>query len=111
MKSGLHWTRGVGMVCLVTVLAMGLQPPGGWAAEEPPDQEVPVVVVDPVEVKGKRIENIEDVKQGFARRPGSNILIEEKQVTESRAINLQDVLQFAPGVRFQSRFGHANVRR
>lgn len=37
--------------------------------------------------------------------PGSNILIEEKQITESRALNLQDVLQFAPGVRFQSRFG------
>jgi iron complex outermembrane receptor protein len=50
----------------------------------------------PVEVKGKRIENVEDVKQELARRPGSNILIEEKQITESRALNLQDVLQFAP---------------
>jgi iron complex outermembrane receptor protein len=40
------------------------------------------------------------VKQEFARRPGSNILIQEKEITESRALNLQDVLQFAPGVGF-----------
>ena len=52
------------------------------------------MAVEPVEISGKRIENVEDVKREFARRPGSNILIEEKQITESRAINLQDV-QFA----------------
>lgn len=105
MKSGLYWIGKAGMVCLVALLAVGLQPPGGWAAEEPTEEEVPVVAVEPVEVKGKRIENVEDVKQELARRPGSNILIEEKQITETRAFNLQDVLQFAPGVRFQSRFG------
>lgn len=75
------------------------------AADEPSDQEVPIVVVEPVEVQGKRIESIGDVKKELARRPGSNILIEEKQITETTTVNLQEVLQFAPGVRFQSRFG------
>ena len=92
--------------CLATmVLGVSIDQSIARAAEEPSGQEAPVVVVDPVEVRGKRIENVEDVKQELARRPGSNILIEEKQITESRAINLQDVLQFSPGVRFQSRFG------
>ncbi|ULA60085.1 MAG: hypothetical protein LZF60_210001 [Nitrospira sp.] len=90
---------------LAVALSGGIQPLAVLAAEEPQEQDAPVVVVDPVEVSGKRIENVEDVKRELARRPGSNILIEEKQITESRAINLQDVLQFAPGVRFQSRFG------
>jgi iron complex outermembrane receptor protein len=72
-------------------------------AQEPPDEAV--ISMEPVQVKGQKIENVEDVKENLARRPGSNILIEEKQITETRAFNLQDVLQFAPGVRFQSRFG------
>ncbi|MGH7205784.1 MAG: TonB-dependent receptor family protein [Nitrospiraceae bacterium] len=77
-----------------------------WAAEPAEQDKEPVVVVmEPVKVEGQRIENVEDVKKELARRPGSNILIEEKQITESRALNLNDVLQFAPGVRFQSRFG------
>jgi iron complex outermembrane receptor protein len=73
---------------------------GGVNGEEPP-----VIEMAPIQVEGKRIENVEAVKKEFARRPGSNILIEEKQIVESRALNLNDVLQFAPGVRFQSRFG------
>jgi iron complex outermembrane receptor protein len=105
MKSVVLWGRGTAAACLAAALMVGIEPSVAQAAGEPSDQEAPVVVVDAVEVKGKRIENVEDVKQELARRPGSNILIEEKQITESRAINLQDVLQFAPGVRFQSRFG------
>ena len=105
MTSLPHWTMRIGMVSLVVVLVGGLQTLNGWAADEPTDQDAPVVVVESVEIKGKRIENVEDVKQEFARRPGSNILIEEKQITETRAYQLQDVLQFAPGVRFQSRNG------
>ena len=105
MKSVVLWGRGTAAACLAAALMVGIEPSVAQAAGEPSDQEAPVVVVDAVEVKGKRIENVEDVKQELARRPGSNILIEEKQITESRALNLQDVLQFAPGVRFQSRFG------
>ena len=56
-------------------------------------------------IEGKRIENIDVVKEELARRPGSVALIEEKEIRESRGLNLNDVLQFVPGVRFQSRFG------
>lgn len=104
----MKWSHCVGIVgigSLAVVLLGSLRPPAARAGEAPPEQDAPVVAVEPVEVSGKRIENVQDVKQELARRPGSNILIEEKQITESRAINLQDVLQFAPGVRFQSRFG------
>ncbi len=68
------------------------------------EQDV-VVSMEPVHVEGQRIENEEDVKKELARRPASNILIPEKQIVESRQLNLNDVLQFAPGVRFQTRFG------
>jgi iron complex outermembrane receptor protein len=75
------------------------------AEEVLPESEAPVVVMEPVQVRGQKIENIEDVKAQLARRPGSNIIIEEKEIRESRALNLEDALRFAPGVRFQSRFG------
>ena len=58
-----------------------------------------------VTVEGKRIENIDIVKEELARRPASSVIIEEKQIQESRALNLNDILQFVPGVRFQTRFG------
>ena len=97
------------LVVMFAVLVSGI---GEWSvssvyAQEtaPKSEDMPVIDVGPVEVRGQRIENIQDIKKELARRPGSNILIEEKQITESRALNLQDVLQFAPGVRFQSRFG------
>ncbi|GIW54831.1 MAG: hypothetical protein KatS3mg082_1235 [Nitrospiraceae bacterium] len=82
-------------------MRQGFRPPRRKnGSRVPPD-----VVLEDVHVEGQKIEHIEDVKKEFARRPGSNILIEEKQIVESRQLNLQDVLQFAPGVRFQSRFG------
>jgi iron complex outermembrane recepter protein len=73
-----------------------------FAADEPDEEGV--ISMEPVQVRGQMIENIEDVKAQLARRPGSNILIEEKDIKETRALNLEDVLRFAPGVRFQSRF-------
>ncbi|CAI4030521.1 TonB-dependent receptor [Nitrospira tepida] len=94
---GCRWAL---LAAAVTCVCMSF-PSEVWSASE----EAPLVEVAPVEVRGQRIENVNDVKKEFARRPASNILIEEKQITESRALNLQDVLQFAPGVRFQSRFG------
>lgn len=65
----------------------------------------PVETLPTVTVEGKRIEHIDIVKEEMARRPASTVLIEEKQIKESRALNLNDILQFVPGVRFQSRFG------
>ncbi|WP_447984741.1 TonB-dependent receptor family protein [Nitrospira sp. Nam74] len=91
------------LLCLGLALAVvgGFQ--DGISAQEPPPEEE-VLSLEPVHVKGQMIENIQDVKKELARRPGSNILIEEKEIKETRALNLEDVLRFAPGVRFQSRF-------
>ncbi len=88
---------------LITAISTG--PSVTWGAEEPAGREATELTMEAVKVEGQRIENVESVKKEFARRPGSNILIEEKHIVESRALNLNDVLQFAPGVRFQSRFG------
>jgi iron complex outermembrane receptor protein len=92
------------VVLFIAVTLGGMAPPLVKGADKP-DEEHPEIIMDPVAVEGKRIENIEDVRQSLARRPGSNILIPEKQIVESRALNLNDVLLFSPGVRFQSRFG------
>ncbi|MGH7232297.1 MAG: TonB-dependent receptor plug domain-containing protein, partial [Nitrospiraceae bacterium] len=81
-----------------------LNGPSAAIADEQPSDET-VLTMEPVQVRGQRIENAEDVRKQLARRPGSNILIEEKEIVETRALNLEDVLRFAPGVRFQSRFG------
>ena len=99
---------GQGEVRLLAVV-MGLMglvwaPTPVWA-DERAEGDTTVIEMAPIQVEGQRIENVESVKKEFAKRPGSNILIEEKQIVESRALNLNDVLQFAPGVRFQSRFG------
>jgi iron complex outermembrane receptor protein len=92
-------------VVMVGGVGLAISGVGSAAAQEKDDAQDLVVVMEPVKVEGQKIENVEDVRRELSRRPGSNILIEEKQITESRSLNLNDVLQFAPGVRFQSRFG------
>lgn len=95
------------VLSIVGILALlGIGARAGLAQDSDTKTDAPSVVsMEAVSVEGQRIENIEDVKKEFAKRPGSNILIEEKEIVQSRALNLQDVLQFAPGIRFQSRFG------
>ncbi len=97
-----RWGMAVILGALGTAVAMAAL---AWAQDVDTSGDVPTVEMEAVKVPGQRIEPVSDVKKELARRPGSNILIEEKQIVESRALNLQDVLQFAPGVRFQSRFG------
>ncbi|HXF91588.1 MAG TPA: TonB-dependent receptor [Nitrospiraceae bacterium] len=92
------------MIVAWSAVGMSMVAAGAPAAAQE-QESAPDVVMEDVRIEGQKIENVEDVRKEFARRPGSNILIEEKQIVESRQLNLQDVLQFAPGVRFQSRFG------
>jgi iron complex outermembrane receptor protein len=90
----------------MSVLAVAWMAPQAVRAQEPVVSEPEAVVaMESVKVEGQKIENEEDVKKEMARRPASNILISEKEIVESRQLNLNDVLQFAPGVRFQTRFG------
>jgi iron complex outermembrane recepter protein len=76
-------------------------------ADTPPStpSETVVETLPTYLVEGKKIENIDIIKEELARRPASTALIEEKEIKQSRGLNLNDVLQFVPGVRFQSRFG------
>ena len=104
MDSVWHWKMVSMAVCFVMMSFGGVAPPLALGADKAEDEH-PEIIMEPVAVEGKRIENIEDVKRELARRPGSNIIIPEKEIIESRALNLNDVLLFAPGVRFQSRFG------
>ncbi len=86
---------------ILTIIALSYA--RALAAE--PGEASTVPQLEPFIVEGKRIENVQDVKQDLARRPSSVILIPESEIRESRGSNLNDVLQFAPGVHFQSRFG------
>lgn len=99
------WNSTRALLACIVMSVIASIPSVTWGAEEPVGPESAELTMEAVKVEGQRIENVESVKKEFARRPGSNILIEEKQIVESRALNLNDVLQFAPGVRFQSRFG------
>lgn len=92
-----------GIGCVVNA---GVSAPMVWAQEESDKKDdAAVIEMEPLQVEGKRIEHIDSVKKELAKRPASSILIEEKEIAQSRALNLQDVLQFAPGVRFQTRNG------
>ncbi len=106
MNRARNWNTICALLVIILVTNMiGTAPSETWGTEAPAGQEATELTMEAVKVEGQRIENVNDVKKEFARRPGSNILIEEKQIVQSRALNLQDVLQFAPGVRFQSRTG------
>ncbi|MDP2384013.1 MAG: TonB-dependent receptor [Nitrospirota bacterium] len=105
MSRARTWNTTCALLACIVMSVIASIPSVAWGAEEPVGQEASELTMETVKIEGQRIENVNDIKKEFARRPGSNILIEEKQITESRALNLQDVLQFAPGVRFQSRFG------
>ena len=105
-SSRTQWRRRVIVAAIVGVVTAGGENGALWAESlSEGGDEAAAIEMAPIQVEGQRIENIDSVRKEFARRPGSNILIEEKQIVESRAMNLNDVLQFAPGVRFQSRFG------
>jgi iron complex outermembrane receptor protein len=100
-----YCTRPAGRISFLITAFLLLMPSATPVSAAEPAGEPPVIAMEPVEVRGQKIENIEDVRKEFAHRPASNILIEEKEIKESRSLNLDDVLRFAPGVRFQSRFG------
>ena len=60
----------VGILALQTIgIQVGLAQDG-----DPKGNDESVVSMEAVTVEGQRIENIEDVKKEFAKRPASNIL-------------------------------------
>ncbi len=49
----------------------------------------------------------EQAREEIERMPGSVDVITQKQIEQSRAANLKDVLEFTPGVMIRPRFGAA----
>jgi len=76
------------------------------------DQSSPVTL-DPVLVESKllppdRTRTEEEAREAIDRVPGGAEVVGQKTIEQSRAANLQDVLQFVPGVLIRSRFGAAD---
>ncbi len=94
---------------LLTIVALCLAVPA--AAQQPPAQptpHLPPVVVEGARVPPERTESEAEAREEIRRVPGSVDLIGERQIDESRAANLKDVLDFTPGVWIRPRFGAAD---
>jgi iron complex outermembrane receptor protein len=88
---------------LLAALPAAAQPPP--AASQP---QLPPVVVEGARVPEERTAPEEQAREEIRRVPGSVDVIGEQAIKESRASNLQDVLEFVPGVWIRPRFGAAD---
>jgi iron complex outermembrane receptor protein len=66
------------------------------------------VIVESPQIPPERTQTEDEAHQELERIPGSVDLIGSQEITESRAANLQDVLEFTPGVLIRPRFGAAD---
>jgi iron complex outermembrane receptor protein len=80
------------------------------AAQPPPTSEprLPPVIVEGVRVPEERTAPEEQVREEIRRVPGGVDVVGEQQIKDSRASNLQDVLEFVPGVWIRPRMGAAD---
>jgi iron complex outermembrane receptor protein len=88
------------IVCLSTVYA-----------QQRPTPLPPVVVREaplPSEAIPDRLRSAEDARREIQRVPGGTAVVGSKEIEESRASNLQDALDFVPGVMIRPRFGAAD---
>ena len=99
----------IAVVLLGATPAAAQQPPPQPSQQPPqPSQQMPPVVVEGVRVMPERTESESDAREEIRRVPGGVDLIGEKQIDESRAANLKDVLDFTPGVWIRPRMGAAD---
>jgi iron complex outermembrane receptor protein len=79
------------------------------AAQEqgPPPTLAPVVVETSV-LPPERTRTLEEAQEEIDRTPGGVEIVPQRAIEESRAANLQDVLDFVPGVLIRPRFGAAD---
>jgi iron complex outermembrane receptor protein len=98
------------MHILLMVLVMLLWVSRG-DAQERPLQLPPVVVLGaplaPLAVPD-RLRSEEETRRELERVPGGTSLVDSQEIRESRGANLQDVLDFVPGVLIRPRFGAAD---
>jgi iron complex outermembrane recepter protein len=75
---------------------------------DPAPPLLPPVVVEETALRPDRRQTEAEAVQEIQRTPGGVEIIGEKTIRESRGSNLQDVLEFVPGVLIRSRFGAAD---
>jgi iron complex outermembrane receptor protein len=93
---------------LATMFVLSLTAP---AAGQPPplsQPQLPPVVVEGVRVPDERTQPEEQAREEIRRVPGGVDVIGEQQIKDTRASNLQDVLELVPGVWIRPRFGAAD---
>ena len=85
---------------------------GQAAAQAPPAPSSPPklepVVVESSPFPPDRTGTEEEAREAIDRVPGGAELVGQETIDESRAANLQDVLQYVPGVLIRPRFGAAD---
>ncbi len=94
------------LIVLLTLLWVSL-----GDAQEQPTQLPPVVVtgvLPPTSATPDRVRSEEDTRRELERVPGGTSLVGSDEIRESRGANLQDVLDFVPGVLIRPRFGAAD---
>lgn len=104
-------------------LAFAQQQPGGpppqplqqepAPQQEPPAPgqpipELPKVVVEAAPLTPDRTRTEQEAREELDQVPGNTGMVTEKEIDQSRAANLPDVLQFVPSVFVRSRFGAAD---
>lgn len=94
------------LTLLLAVPASGQPPSGQPAPAEPPT--LPPVVVEGARLPDERTITEEQAREELRRVPGGAEVVGERQIEESRASNLQDVLEMVPGVWIRPRFGAAD---
>jgi iron complex outermembrane recepter protein len=89
---------------IVWVLSVSL---AGPAVAQPPPT-LPPVVVEGARVPDERTAPEEQAREEIRRVPGGADVVGEQQIKDSRASNLQDVLELVPGVWIRPRMGAAD---
>ena len=78
------------------------------AGAQAPPPTLPPVVVESPRLVPERQQTEDQARDEIQRVPGGTQLIPQKQIEETRAGNLKDVLDFTPGVLIRPRFGAAD---
>jgi iron complex outermembrane receptor protein len=93
------------IIALAALMLAVAAPARSQAASQP---TLPPVVVEGARVPAERTAPDEEAREEIRRVPGGVDLVGEQQIKESRASNLQDVLELVPGVWIRPRMGAAD---
>ncbi len=78
------------------------------SAQQTPPPKLEPVIVESTQLPPERTRSEQEAREEIDRTPGGVELVPRKQIEESRAANLKDVLDFVPGVLIRPRFGAAD---